>query len=169
MHTIFSFNSSHPQSTSLMSLSGSYVVPSILKIKLLEDSAKMPTRAHSTDLGYDLYALETMYIPFGKPVKIRTGIAVEFPKGYGAFIKDRSSMASKGLATIGGVIDETYTGEISVIMLNLNFSFFKKKIIHKGDKIAQLVPIQTVNWDIEVVEELSVGERGNKGFGSSGK
>jgi dUTP pyrophosphatase len=145
-----------------------------LKIKKVHPDAKLPTKAHSTDLGYDLYANHDIEIWYGATVKISTGIAVGFPKGWGGFIKDRSSMASKQLITSGGVIDEDYTGELSIIMTYTcyedEFEEYEDKFIQikKGDKIAQLVPIPTTNWSIEEVDSLEITNRGEKGFGSSG-
>ena len=148
--------------------------PNKVTNKRFSETAKPMTKAYSTDLGYDLYADEDSCLRFGVPTKIKTSIATKFPMGYGGFIKDRSSMASKGFVTVGGVIDPEYIGEISIIMLNLNFSFkdvlFGRKI-KKGDKIAQIVPIETKTWDVVVVENLDEenSQRGSKGFGSSGK
>jgi dUTP pyrophosphatase len=135
----------------------------ILKVKKLSETAKLPSKAHPTDLGYDLYSDETVYVDGNSTVKIKTGIAVGFPEGWGGFIKDRSSMAIKGFSVIGGVIDSSYTGELSVVMT------YKRgaTTIQKGDKIAQLVPIPLTNWPIVEVEKLEPTDRGEKGFGSS--
>jgi dUTP pyrophosphatase len=135
-----------------------------LKVKKLSETAKLPTKAHPTDLGYDLYADETISIDGNSAIKIKTGIAVGFPEGWGGFIKDRSSMASKGFAVIGGVIDQAYIGELSIVIT------YKRgtTTIQKGDKIAQLVPIPLTNWPIIEVDNLGKTDRGEKGFGSSG-
>jgi dUTP pyrophosphatase len=135
-----------------------------LKVKKLTETAKLPTKAHPTDLGYDLYADETVSIDGNSAIKIKTGIAVGFPESWGGFIKDRSSMASKGFAVIGGVIDQAYIGELSIVIT------YKRGVttIQKGDKIAQLVPIPLTNWPIVEVENLQPTDRGEKGFGSSG-
>lgn len=135
-----------------------------LKVKKLTETAKLPTKAHPTDLGYDLYADETVSIDGNSALKIKTGIAVGFPEGWGGFIKDRSSMASKGFAVIGGVIDQAYIGELSIVIT------YKRGVttIQKGDKIAQLVPIPLTNWPIIEVDNLGTTDRGEKGFGSSG-
>lgn len=144
-----------------------------LKIKKITETGKIPTKAYPTDLGYDLYADETVEIYFMQTVKIRTGIAVGFPEGWGGFIKDRSSMASKNLVTTGGVIDNSYIGELSVIMTYTDIDprndadEYNKVTIKKGDKIAQLVPIPVTNFEIEEVSELEPTDRGEKGFGSS--
>jgi dUTP pyrophosphatase len=155
-------------------------------IKKLTDTAILPTKAYGGDLGYDLYADEDVILTPLNTVKIRTGIAVQFPQGWGGFIKDRSSMAIKKTITTGGVIDCTYTGELSIIMTSLlrpeyelsphsydivNIGSYDQLIeIKKGDKIAQLVPIPITNWEITEVDEFtSITERGERGFGSSGK
>jgi dUTP pyrophosphatase len=137
----------------------------ILKVKRLTETAKMPTKAHPTDLGYDLYSDETVSIDGNSAIKVKTGISVGFPENWGGFIKDRSSMASKGFAVIGGVIDQAYIGELSIVIT------YKRgnTTIQKGDKIAQLVPIPLTNWPIVEVENLEPTDRGEKGFGSSGK
>jgi dUTP pyrophosphatase len=134
-----------------------------LKVKRLTETAKLPTKAHPSDLGYDLYSDETVSIDGNSAIKVKTGIAVGFPENWGGFIKDRSSMASKGFAVIGGVIDNAYIGELSVVIT------YKRgnTTIQKGDKIAQLVPIPLTNWPIFEVDNLEPTDRGEKGFGSS--
>src|SRR6202000_545938 len=85
----------------------------MLKVKKLHPDAQLPTVAHAgTHLGFDLYALEDTALPPGVPVKVRTGIAVESPDGYGFVVGDRSSMASKGITYMGGRIDAGYRGEL---------------------------------------------------------
>ncbi len=142
-----------------------------MKVIKYHPDAKLPTKAHSGDLGYDLYALEDGYVLPGCMIKVRTGIGVEFPYPFGGLILDRSSMASKQLAVTGGVIDNGYTGEISVLLNNLidGDSPRNAYTIKAGDKIAQLVPIHATNWPIEWHEgEVTQTTRGGKGFGSSG-
>ncbi len=136
-----------------------------LRFVKLHPMAKPPTKAYEGDLGYDLFSIEDVVLEPLKPKAIRTGIAVELPDGWGAFVKDRSSMALKGVHTLGGVIDNGYRGEIRVIMISLSDEFR----INSGDKIAQLVPVPLVNWEVEEVEELAETERNRRGFGSSGK
>jgi dUTP pyrophosphatase len=135
-----------------------------LKVKKLTPTAKLPNKNYASDLGYDLYADETVSLSAQYPTKVKTGIAVGFPEGWGGFIKDRSSMASKGFSVIGGVIDQAYIGELSIVMTHTNGNIF----INKGDKIAQLVPIPLTNWPIIEVDNLGQTDRGEKGFGSSG-
>ncbi len=164
----------------------------MLKVKLLHPDAKLPTVAHpGSDLGYDLYAIEDVTLHPGKPVKVRTGIAVEGPPGDGFILGDRSSMAAKGVTYAGGRIDAGYRGEILVCLINTNQPEFRLRPIKneageltdvfleqtdvsvrikKGDKIVQLSPFAAMTrGEVVAVEELSPSERGQKGFGSSGR
>jgi dUTP pyrophosphatase len=136
-----------------------------LNVKLLTDSAILPTKAHHDDLGFDLYCAKKIIIPPGCQELISTGISVEFPFGYGGIIKDRSSIAKEKLYTHAGVIDPQYRGEIKVMMENRSLV---AKRFSVGNKIAQMVLIYS--YDINAVEVDSVDEtkRGEKGFGSSG-
>lgn len=138
-----------------------------VKVKKLHPDAKLPTKAHPNDLGYDLYAhhIETIeYNDKKHRIKVKTGISIELPEGWGCFLKERSSLGLMGIAIRGGVIDGDYRGEIMVIMeIETSMTFTK------GDKVAQLVPIPITNWSIEEVEGHGETSRGDKGFGSSGK
>jgi len=143
-----------------------------MRVKKLHSEAKLPTRAYEGDLGFDLYALEDMELPAvsedgGIPVVlIRTGIAVEFPPGWGGFIKDRSSVAVKKMHVIAGVIDNGYRGEIKVAIVNLSG---RPQKVEKGERIAQLVPVILYPYDIQEADALSKTQRGEGGFGSSDK
>lgn len=155
-----------------------------IKFKRLTETAKLPTQ-NKDDVGFDIYADENTgwmvrnannaYFP---PVKIRTGIALaeRSPKtnGINTFFKieGRSGLASEGLFPTGGIIDASYRGELMVIMNNISG---QNKFIKKGDKIAQLVLYGCLNnsgdISVELVEtdEIEKTERGDKGFGSSGR
>jgi len=139
--------------------------PIVLNVKKLHENATLPTVGYAgSDLCYDLYALEDTNL-YGMPVKVRTGIAVALP-GYGFKIYDRSSISLGGLFIIGGVIDASYRGEIFVNMASLNF---RTTTIKAGDKIAQMEPrIPQTHFPIIRVDELPPGERGDKGYGSTG-
>ena len=138
-----------------------------MKVKRLSEKALPPQKAHAGDLGYDLYASEATAIFPGETKVVKTGIAIQFPAGYGGFIKDRSSVATKkGLFTVAGVIDNGYIGEICIALYNGTDSLAKVAL---GEKIAQLVLIPTVNFEIEEVDQLvSADQRGEGGFGSTG-
>lgn len=102
---------------------------------------------------------------------MRTGIAVEarHPKtgeALGLLVRDRSSMASKGIATTAGVIDAGYRGEILILMINLGEAAVELKA---GEKIAQMIPVPVLTGSVEAVESLEESARAAKGFGSSGR
>lgn len=149
----------------------------MLQVKLLDPKAKAPTVATpGEDLGYDLYASEDMVLQSNVVTKVRTGIAIQLADGFGGIIKDRSSMAAKGITTSAGVVDAGYRGEV-VVLLTLTipatplgmFSLPNTYRIKAGDKIAQLLPVRVHTGDVIVVDELSDSARGEKGFGSSGQ
>lgn len=145
-----------------------------LKVKYLEPGALAPTVAHpGEDLGYDLYALDTVCLIPGKITKLRTGIAVEaidpYGKPLGLLIRDRSSMAAKGIFTHGGVIDAGYRGEIVVLMTAMGHEIYGAKTINAGERIAQMIPVPILTGSVNVFDELSRADRGDSGFGSSGR
>src|SRR5580692_4658768 len=102
----------------------------MLKVKLLHPEAQAPTVAYAgSDLGFDLYAVEDTLLPPGVPVKVRTGIAVEGPTGWGFVLGDRSSMATKGVTYAGGRIDAGYRGEILVCLINVNQPKYSLRLV----------------------------------------
>jgi dUTP pyrophosphatase len=144
----------------------------MLRVKLLEAGARAPVVAHpGEDLGYDLFALEGAVLAPRATVKVRTGIAVEARHPgtgtpLGLLVRDRSSMAARGIATTAGVIDAGYRGEILVLMTNLGESAIELKT---GEKIAQMIPVPVLTGSVETVESLEESARAEKGFGSSGQ
>ncbi len=143
----------------------------MIPCKLLHPNAKLPTKSHENDAGWDLYAIEDGVIMPSRvqgimPAKIRTGIALEIPKGLCGIIKDRSSLGSRGLHILGGVIDCDYRGEILICMLNRTSTYNYKA----GDRLAQmlLVPVPLVGGFF-AVSELGDSKRFEGGFGSTGK
>ncbi|VAX22668.1 Deoxyuridine 5'-triphosphate nucleotidohydrolase [hydrothermal vent metagenome] len=136
-----------------------------LKVLKLDPTAHPPERANPGDLGYDLFALEHSVIAEGETKALRTGLAFQFPDGFGAIIKDRSSVAVKGVTVSAGVIDNGYRGEIKVALFNHSGGKFT---VERDMKIAQLIPTPVTDWRVTVVERLNDTERGEGGFGSSG-
>ena len=138
-----------------------------LKIKKLTDSAIVPSYAYLDDAGFDLYTNEDITLGNGKRSIISTGIAMEIPKGYAGLIWDKSGLSTKhGLKTLGGVVDSGYRGEIKVGMVNLGDTPYT---FRTGEKIAQMIIQRKEVCEIEESDELDNKERGDKGFGSSGK
>ena len=144
----------------------------MLLVKLLADGARLPEVAHpGEDLGYDIFALEGAELLPNHPVRLRTGIAVEArhpitAHPLGLLVRDRSSMASKGIAVTGGVIDAGYLGEIQILLTNIGLA---PHTIHAGDKIAQMIPIPVLTGQVQPVDSLAESGRAAKGFGSSGR
>ena len=149
---------------------------------MLDKGAYMPTRAHEFDAGLDLYSPVTTtvkgsqysspmyYGAYGKVYighrTIDTGVHVEIPEGYVGFIKSKSGlMVNYGLLS-DGTIDCGYTGSIRVTLFNTTSKDF---VIKAGDKIAQLVIQPCALPELELVEELEETERGDNGFGSTGR
>lgn len=116
-------------------------------------------------MGYDIFAPEYIVVYPHQVIKINTKIKIQLPKGFGAFIKDRSSVASKGIHVLGGVIDNGYRGEIKVLLINTTY---KTVEFMRGDAIAQLIIIPLFNFPVEIVEKVDLNsKRKEKGFGSS--
>ena len=127
----------------------------------------MPTKAHITDAGYDLYAKESQIVPAKESAIFDTGVHIELPIGTVGMLKSKSGLNVKHGITSDGVIDVGYTGSIVVKLYNNSGIDYKVKA---GDKITQLVilPLAVVG-ELELVESFSETERGNNGFGSSGR
>jgi len=144
----------------------------MLRVKLLETGARAPVVAHpGEDLGYDVFALEGAVLAPHATVRVRTGIAVEarHPETgvpLGLLVRDRSSMAAKGLATTAGVIDAGYRGEVLILTTNLGSAPVE---VRAGDKIAQMIPVPILTGSVQEVDTLEDSARDVKGFGSSGR
>ena len=144
----------------------------MLRVKLLDAAARLPVVAHpGEDLGYDVYALESVTVAPGATVRVRTGIAVEARhpqtgEPLGLIVRDRSSVASRGLATTAGVIDAGYRGEILIVMTNPGR---ESQQLNAGEKIAQMIPVPVLTGAVEEADMLEDSARTYKGFGSSGK
>ena len=136
-----------------------------MKVKKLHPNAKLPVRAHATDSGADLFALERTVLPPHAISHVHTGIAVELPENTSGVIWGKSSVESKGVKAMAGLIDAPYRGELIVCMDNLNPQEF---IFEAGQKIAQLVVLPTLYPSFEEAAELTDTARGSGGFGSTG-
>lgn len=144
----------------------------MLRVLLLDPAARLPVVAHpGEDLGYDLFALEAATLAPRGWQRVRTGIAVEAVhpvtgEPLGLLVRDRSSMASRGITTTGGVIDAGYRGEIQILLANLSA---EPVHIAAGDKIAQMIPVPVLTGTVEAVATLADSTRAERGFGSSGR
>ena len=136
-----------------------------MEIALMNDNAIIPTKASKESADLDLYSIIDVDIEVGSIKKVNTGICISLPQNSYGSIRDKSSLASKGLLTLGGVIDKDYTGEIIVIITSL----IKTTKIKKGQKIAQLIVSNIMYPEIKKVESLNETKRNNKGFGEMDK
>jgi dUTP pyrophosphatase len=144
----------------------------MLRVKLLEPGARLPQVAHpGEDLGYDVFTLDAATLEPRATMRLRTGIAVEarHPETgapLGLLVRDRSSMAARGLATTGGVIDAGYRGEILILITNFAATAVT---LAAGEKIAQMIPVPVLTGAVTAVDSLEDSQRAEKGFGSSGR
>lgn len=136
-----------------------------MRIKL-DEGAQMPTRAHSTDAGLDLYAREDQLIPARGWVKFDTGVHIELPVGTVGMLKSKSGLNVKHGIVSEGVIDVGYTGSIVVKLYNHSDVDYQVKA---GDKISQLVILPILTLFLDLVDTLDDTDRGDNGFGSSGR
>ena len=163
-----------------------------IKAKRLSDTAKLPTYGSEKAACCDLYCdlrvdkcidlnpanvdfkhmeysgdcFDRVHIAPHETIKLPTGWAFQPPEGYMLQLLQRSGLASKGLIPLGGILDEDYTGEVIVIMLNTTDKYLS---INNGDRIAQMAIRPYYQGEFEEVDELDETERGNGGFGSTGK
>ena len=163
-----------------------------LKAKRLSDTAKLPTYGSEKAACCDLYCdlcvdkcidlnpanvdfkhmeysgdcFDRVHIAPHETIKLPTGWAFQPPEGYMLQILQRSGLASKGLIPLGGILDEDYTGEVIVIMLNTTDKYLS---INNGDRIAQMTIRSYYQGEFEEVDKLDETERGDGGFGSTGK
>lgn len=132
----------------------------------LDEGAYPPERAHATDAGLDIRNRErARVVPAKGSAVFHTGIHVQIPHGYAGLFVSRSGLNVKFDVTSTGLIDEGYVGELVVKLYNDGFN---GKIIEKGDKITQLVLIALYAQPVQA-DSLEAGERGENGFGSTGK
>lgn len=133
----------------------------------VEKGAYMPDRAHKTDAGLDIRSRETRLVKAHSSALFHTGLHVQLPHGTAGLLVSKSGLNVEYGITSTGLIDEGYTGEIMVKLYNHSDANY---LVTAGDKISQLVVIPVLYEDIHIVDSLDENtERGDKGFGSSGK
>lgn len=133
---------------------------------MLDEGAFMPEFAHKTDAGADLRSPVDVVIPARGSAVIDTGIHVEIPEGFTGFLKSKSGLNVNHNLIGEGVIDSGYQGSIRVKLYNLGDKDYS---IKKGDKIIQLVILPCVYCDFVEVNKFAETERGDGGFGSTGR
>ena len=132
---------------------------------MLDPGALMPTRAHDTDAGLDLYAMESVTIPPRGIVSVSTGVHVAIPEGYCGLLTSKSGLMSMGV-TSRGTIDCGFTGTIQAVLFNHRKTEVK---IQRWQKITQMVIVPILTPQLELVDSLEETERGSGGFGSTGE
>lgn len=136
-----------------------------IRVKL-DEGAYAPERAHATDAGLDIKSPKQYGVmPYAR-TKIDTGVHVEIPEGYVGMLKSKSGLMAWNGITSEGTIDAGYTGSIQVVLFNNSRDVF---IVEPGMKISQLVILPVETPRIRVVDSIEGGERGDNGFGSTGK
>ena len=148
----------------------------IVGVYLSDGATNLPKIVHTSDVGYDICAIENVTVQPGCVRLVHTGIHLAMPEGIFAQVNTRSSYGKQGILLHHGVIDSGYTGEISVWVMNLadsvdhhGLQLIDPFVIKKGDKIGQLLFHKAERVNIEQISELPRTERGDKGHGSSGR
>lgn len=139
-----------------------------LKIKKIHEDAVIPKYVHTQDSGMDIYSIEDKMIKAGETALIKTGLIIELPENTEAQVRPKSGIALNNSVTVlnsPGTIDESFRGEICVILINHSKVDYK---VEKFKKIAQIVIQPVIRVEIEEVKELSDTTRGQGGFGSTG-
>ena len=136
-------------------------------VQLLDNNAKVPTKANPNDAGFDLYSVLDTVIPPKQRKTVRTGIAIQMPDHLAGLIWPRSGLSVKqGIDVLAGVVDSGYRGEIMVCLYNTSDEVVG---INTGDRIAQIIFQEVPRVTMEVHDTLGSSQRGDNGFGSSGK
>jgi dTMP kinase len=139
--------------------------PLTLKIERITPTAKLPSRSYAGDAGLDLYADQAHDLLPGERKVVETGIKMALPKGHAGLVWDKSGVATQGIHTLAGVIDENFRGPLAVVLVNLSHSPYR---IEAGQKVAQLL-VQKVEAPVVIEEKLSDQTARVEGrFGSSG-
>ena len=143
----------------------------MVRIVSLDPDLALPSYAHPGDAGADLVATtEVELAPGGGRARVGTGVAIELPQGYCAMVLPRSGLAANhGVTCLNapGLIDSGYRGEIQVVLVNSDPN--AAYLVHRGDRIAQLVVLEVRQATFVVGESLSGSARGDGGFGHSGR
>lgn len=138
-----------------------------LRVRLDYDKAALlPVRAHATDAGADILSPRSFMLPAHSSAIIRTGVHVELLPNTAGMLKSKSGLNIFHDIVGEGVIDEGFTNEIVVKLYNLGNDPYQ---FVRGDKIIQLVVVPVLYPDIVQVDEITGGERGDAGYGSTGR
>ena len=132
----------------------------------LDDGAKMPTKAHTSDAGFDLYTPYEFTVKAGESAVVFTGVHMVIPRGWCGLLVSKSGLNTKNDIQTTGLVDADYTGGIVVKVMNHGMKDYH---FDKGDKVSQIVILPVCDVVLEETDYLPFTERGDKGFGSSGR
>ena len=138
-----------------------------IEIQLISSNGKVPLQKHASDIGYDISASDDVTLKSNEVTLVKTGIAINLPKQCAGFVLPRSGLSTKHKITLinsPGLIDPGYTGELLVPLMNYGDKDYE---IKSGDRIAQLVLVNTHVVDFKVVDTLPETDRSSGGFGST--
>ena len=138
-----------------------------IEIQLISPNGKVPTQKHASDIGYDISASENITLKSKEVTLVSTGIAINLPQRCAGFVLPRSGLSTKHKITLinsPGLIDPGYTGEVLVPLMNHSDKDYDIKV---GDRISQLVLINTNNVYFKLVDSLPETDRSSGGFGST--
>ena len=138
-----------------------------IEIQLISPNGKVPSQKHASDIGYDISASDDVTLKSNEVTLVNTGIAINLPQQCAGFVLPRSGLSTKHKITLinsPGLIDPGYTGELLVPLMNHGGKDYQ---IKAGDRIAQLVLVNTHSVDFKVVDSLPETDRSSGGFGST--
>ena len=138
-----------------------------IEIQLISSNGKVPSQKHASDIGYDISASDDVTLKTNEVTLVNTGIAISLPQQCAGFVLPRSGLSTKHKITLinsPGLIDPGYTGELLVPLINHGNVDYEIKV---GDRIAQLVLINTNSVNFKVVDALPETDRSSGGFGST--
>lgn len=134
---------------------------------VLDEGAYMPEKAHRADAGYDLRTPKRVVLRRGENVTIDTGVHMQIPDGWFGQMFSKSGLnTKKNIVSLGGTIDSGFTGSVDVTLYNFGNEDY---VFETGDKIVQIVFMPCGSFSMTQVDELEDTDRGDKGFGSSGR
>ena len=138
-----------------------------IEIQLISSNGKVPSQKHASDIGYDISSSNDVTLKSNEVTLVNTGIAINLPQQCAGFVLPRSGLSTKHKITLinsPGLIDPGYTGELLVPLMNYGDKDYS---IKAGDRIAQLVLVNTHGVDFKVVDSLPETDRSSGGFGST--
>jgi len=133
---------------------------------LLDSGAKMPSKAHDTDGGYDFYTPFEFTLPARGSARIDTGVHFVIPKGWGGLVVSKSGLNTNYDIESTGYVDGLYTGSV---VIKLQSHMDREYHFNKGDKVSQMIILPVPEVTLNMIDELPETERGNRGFGSTGR